>query len=905
MVSQNTGRSEQYRDKGKEIAVPHPSAPQPAMAAPPPPPPHQRPAASGVPANAAHKTAVALEANSVRLKAVADRLEAVLQGTKPSGGNELQNLISALARGMDFALSNDHVPTTVLCLPPVIKQVYPHRNDTSLQPVISVLMIQTKNACMNGWFRGTDAAELITMANEQCNNFCMEASAPPDVGGIISKIMPRFYPKIIFKRVIVAFEAKRGYDVRMEFFHIGRDLSPQERIVLFVVQTDNLETSSCIISPPHVSFLVNGKGVEKRCNTSQDNGPQFPSDITKMLKFGTNIIQAAGYYNNKCLIAIAFVRHIASLDAPILKDYVQPSVSTLASDSELVEGPSRITLNCPISFRRIKTPVKGHLCKHHQCFDYDNFMEMNSRKPSWRCPCCNQSTCFVDLRIDQKMAKIIGDAGDEIVDVVLFADGSWKMVTEINRSNDQLRDGTTAICQDSSAECQYNSSSTPIDAVDLTMEDVNGSITNGCVDQSGNVTFEPEDRKPFQGLKDLPGPQFLSEPSHSHHLGNDTWFRLFSSHSSNTSVVRTRPDLDADPHMVSMVPNIVTTANVTDVSPARSREHMSNNDVTQHASQIRLPVENMQSQQTLFGSSIVTAETARPPMPRNVTRSPIAIQALPAQTQTATSSQRKRTNMLNPATMISSGFSSSAYRAVQSDGFNAVNCDVDMLEASRTSEITVKQNRDNQEQWQYRGLPVQQIVGLPTGQQAQQQIIGLPAVQQAQQQSFRMQHTMNQPTNILPQSSRISSMQAQQASQAGSGLNRRELPLGVNRVPPHAVRFWMAANSDRLQTTAGAVAANPSQRSPVGMRGAVAASNSSQTVSGSDCLQASRGIEEQHNWRAATGRMRGSLSGSAYESALNQYLVPSTQPALTVTSASDPIQQESFKPDDAGRQLGP
>lgn len=30
---------------------------------------------------------------------------------------------------------------------------------------------------------------------------------------------------------------------------------------------------------------------------NQEPGPQFPSDITKMLKYGANIIQAVGYFN--------------------------------------------------------------------------------------------------------------------------------------------------------------------------------------------------------------------------------------------------------------------------------------------------------------------------------------------------------------------------------------------------------------------------------------------------------------------------------------------------------------------------------------------------------------------------------------------------------------------------------
>jgi hypothetical protein len=34
----------------------------------------------------------------------------------------------------------------------------------------------------------------------------------------------------------------------------------------------------------------------KLCN-KQETGPQVPTDITRMLKYGTNIIQAAGYFN--------------------------------------------------------------------------------------------------------------------------------------------------------------------------------------------------------------------------------------------------------------------------------------------------------------------------------------------------------------------------------------------------------------------------------------------------------------------------------------------------------------------------------------------------------------------------------------------------------------------------------
>lgn len=43
-----------------------------------------------------------------------------------------------------------------------------------------------------------------------------------------------------------------------------------------------------------------------------------------------------------------------------------------------------------------------------QCFDYDNFIEINLRRPSWRCPQCDQSICYTDMRIDQLMVKVNG-----------------------------------------------------------------------------------------------------------------------------------------------------------------------------------------------------------------------------------------------------------------------------------------------------------------------------------------------------------------------------------------------------------------------------------------------------------------------------------------------------------------
>lgn len=204
--------------------------------------------------------------------------------------------------------------------------------------------------------------------------------------------------------------------------------SPGDKIRLFVAQTYSIETSYCLISPPKVNFLLNGKAVERRSSLVMDTGPQIPTAVTHLLKYGLNLLQAVGEFNGNYLVVVAVMSEMPKADSNALQDYEQHAPSTVDSDFEIIEEPSRISLNCPISIRRIRTPVKGHSCKHIQCFDFDNYVDINSRRPSWRCPHCNQHVCFADIRIDQKMVKVLKEVEANVSDIVFSSDGSWQAV---------------------------------------------------------------------------------------------------------------------------------------------------------------------------------------------------------------------------------------------------------------------------------------------------------------------------------------------------------------------------------------------------------------------------------------------------------------------------------------------
>jgi len=86
-----------------------------------------------------------------------------------------------------------------------------------------------------------------------------------------------------------------------------------------------------------------------------------------------------GQFNGRYIVLVAFT---PLHEDPILQDYLQPTVTSVDSDSYIIEVASQIFLNCPITFTRIKTPDKGRSCKHFQCFDFNNFISINSKWPS-------------------------------------------------------------------------------------------------------------------------------------------------------------------------------------------------------------------------------------------------------------------------------------------------------------------------------------------------------------------------------------------------------------------------------------------------------------------------------------------------------------------------------------------
>ncbi|KAF2297876.1 hypothetical protein GH714_004610 [Hevea brasiliensis] len=311
-------------------------------------------------------------ANFLRIADVAKRLATHLQPGSAKNPTEFFRLCLFLARGIDYAVANNEVPSKALDLPLLLKQVCLCKNDHFLEAAIMVLMISVKNACKIGWFSDKDSQELFTLANEIGNSFCSRDvnTVLSDYLSIISTVMSRFYPLMKMGQILASLEVKW----------------------LFVVQGDNTEASACIISPQHVNFLLNGKGVEGRTTVSMDTGPQIPTNVTTMLKYGTNLFKqlassmvCLGHY----IIAVVFMSVTPLPETPVLLDYVESDVAAADPDSDIIEGPSCVSLNCPIRY-----------------------------------------------------SMVLKEVGENVADVIISADGSWKAILEGDDNADQTSKGT-------------------------------------------------------------------------------------------------------------------------------------------------------------------------------------------------------------------------------------------------------------------------------------------------------------------------------------------------------------------------------------------------------------------------------------------------------------------------------
>ncbi|KAH7550214.1 hypothetical protein JRO89_XS13G0155800 [Xanthoceras sorbifolium] len=879
--------------------------------------------------------------NSFRVAAVAERLAAHVLQPQPASQQEAVeffHLCISLARGIDYAVANNEVPTKAPDLPSLMKQVCQRKSDLSLRAAIVVLMLSVKNACKIGWFSAEENNEIVSLANEIGNGFSGPGDTNPVPSNLISTIptimasliadslRPKiiillilmfwfwYYPLMKMGQLLASLEVKPGYGAFMVDFHILKSTkySPQEKIRIFIAQTDNIETSACIISPQHANFLINGKGIDRRTNVLMDTGPQLPTNVTAMLKFGTNLLQVVGQFNGHYIVVVAFMSMASSLEIPVLQDYLQSGITIQDSDSDIIEGPSRISLNCPIRaanlvfytyvlvlavmngesrllnvvvalsgrdrnicsvpspfppepqfpYTRIRTPVKGHSCKHLQ---------------------------------------VLREVGENVTDVIISADGSWRAVLEsdgnVETLNNTFSRNKERSEQQESTDCM---NSDPV-VLDLTTNDE---------EMEAASADEIEDMKPL--LSNLQSQTVATNLTKSSELNNtvganrnvDTQsennFQYAGLHSNGSafpgiSDARNDGGISEPSLPYRMTPPVLTDA----ISPAldRGAEGCGYIDLATSLMQGQYSAPgNLQLQQSQFVDSIVNNEYGRfSSLNRNVNRTPIAVQALPAASQTPSPQQRSGTGF-NSLTPNGSSLSSQAALSV-GNGYRTTSADIErqlqqqQLRLSRSHMNTFMRPDMASSPLQYNSAG--QVMGLPasgTQPDTDQVSSGLPTdnrnSHQQQAVNLRMPQFRSQSPSSIQVSLPFSRSSIQQGgAQPGVGhtagtrsSQHARVMLAAQRAAGTATQLIRQAPTVPVQVPTSRTGTSyqvhadgvrvPAGEQRVNIGGGVQAVRADNTVD----------LTSEQNWRP-TGRMRGSLSGRAYSAALSQFIIQPTQQA--------------------------
>ena len=67
----------------------------------------------------------------------------------------------------------------------------------------------------------------------------------------------------------------------------------------------------------------------------------------------------------------------------------------------------KVSLKCPITFRRIVLPARGHDCKHIHCFDLESYLKLNVERGLWKCPVCSKNAVLEGLEVDHYLCQIL------------------------------------------------------------------------------------------------------------------------------------------------------------------------------------------------------------------------------------------------------------------------------------------------------------------------------------------------------------------------------------------------------------------------------------------------------------------------------------------------------------------
>lgn len=188
----------------------------------------------------------------------------------------------------------------------------------------------------------------------------------------------------------------------------------------------------------NVQVRDNVKGLKNKPGTAK------PADLTPHLRPPTqqNVLEVIYAFTKNEFFIYGYIveqvtpeellqevlRHPKILKAATLH-YIEKTLND-EEDDDLVTTSTVMTLQCPVSYTRMKYPAKSIMCKHLQCFDALWYIYSQMQIPTWQCPVCQIDIDLKNLAICQFVDEILKNSDEDTEQVELSSDGSWKPVVE-------------------------------------------------------------------------------------------------------------------------------------------------------------------------------------------------------------------------------------------------------------------------------------------------------------------------------------------------------------------------------------------------------------------------------------------------------------------------------------------
>ncbi|TFK77150.1 hypothetical protein BDN72DRAFT_807638 [Pluteus cervinus] len=193
---------------------------------------------------------------------------------------------------------------------------------------------------------------------------------------------------------------------------------------------------TCEVRVNNVQIPANLKGMKKKPGTAP------PPDIGKFARISNMMNRVEMVYVNsqqpapakKYYLVVMLVKFttveelVTNLKASGYRSresILQTYTDSQNDDDEIIAGPQKMSLKCPLSFMPIVTPSRSSKCVHAQCFDATSWLAVNEQTTTWLCPVCERVLEHKDLIIDGYFDEILKSCPESVEDVMVEADGQW------------------------------------------------------------------------------------------------------------------------------------------------------------------------------------------------------------------------------------------------------------------------------------------------------------------------------------------------------------------------------------------------------------------------------------------------------------------------------------------------